>query len=274
MTRSGRTSPLQQFPPDPDVKLDLSYVSGKGSPAQSLDLYLPKGAQPGLPLMVYVHGGAWIGGDKTLYRFFGEGFRKEGFAVAILNYRLSAAGKFLVPSHAEDCAQAIAFLAANKAQYPYDPKKIFLVGHSAGAHTIAYLAADGSLFKKAGVPDECLPKGYVGMEGIYDVPAIYKAHPDYKAWFLEAAFGAEKNWAKASPTLMPISSRAPWVVVHSTGDNLVDLDQSSQFQAHLKKAGVPADMVVVDGLNHDAVVVDSLREKNQIHVAILGLIKR
>lgn len=263
-----------KYPDDPDVKLDLPYSGTAPDKFHTLDLYLPKNADSKTPLLVFVHGGAWIGNDKSLYRFFGDAYRAKGITVAIVNYRISSqTNDIRVPDHARDVAEAISFLAVNKAKYAYDSARIYLVGHSAGAHTIAYLASDASLYRTAKVPPASLPRGYVGLEGIYDVPKLVERHASYASWFIEQAFGDRKNWPAGSPTLRSIESKAPWIVVHSKGDVLVEMGQSTDFVRHLKQTGIQAELVTVDALSHDDVVKDATLDSSRICKSILSLIR-
>ena len=93
-------------------------------------------------------------------------------------------------------------------------------------------------------------RGYIGIEGIYDVPAIQKTFPTYRDWFLSSAFGPDSKWPAASPTLRPVTSKTPWLVIHSKLDELVDVSQSSHFAEHLRRAGVHVDLVVEDYGKH------------------------
>ena len=122
--------------PLPDVG-DLAYASQ--SEAQRLDLYLPPNAEPPLPLLVFIHGGAWMAGDKR--NDYAAGvvplFVGEGYAVASINYRLSTEAVF--PAQLLDVKAAIRWLRANAAAYGIDPDRIAAAGESAGAHLAALL---------------------------------------------------------------------------------------------------------------------------------------
>ena len=113
---------------------DLEYVEG-GHERNRLDLYLPEKAEDRLPLIVWIHGGAWYAGSK-------EGcpavpFAAKGYAVASINYRLSQHAIF--PAQIEDCKAAIRWLRANAAKYNLDPDHIGVWGASAGGHLVALL---------------------------------------------------------------------------------------------------------------------------------------
>lgn len=208
---------------------NISYVAGSSNPQQTLDLYLPKEKKAG-PLLVYAHGGAWITGDKSDYVALGERFTKQGIAVAVVNYRLSLTSDLRHPMAPKDLAASLNWLSTHAEGF--DPKQIFVSGHSAGAHMTACLVTIPEIFQSL----KQKPKGYIGLEGIYDVVALVKRWPGYKDWFLTKAFGPDELWAAASPTLMKVLAKEPWLVVHSLEDELVDTDQSMKWAEHVGKA--------------------------------------
>jgi acetyl esterase/lipase len=226
-----------------------SYVSVEDA-RRRLDLYLP--ARKGTPLIIYVPGGAWISGDRAQYAELGTAFAANGIACAVINYRLASATT-RHPAPVEDLASAIAWIGAHQDEYGYDAGKIFVMGHSAGAHAAASLATDADLLSR--IPASHRPKGYIGLEGIYDLPHLVARWPGYRSWFVEAEFGQEeKGWIAASPARRLPVSHSPWLVVHSSSDELVDTAQSSDFAKHLSKAGIGAKLVVIAGKSHFGVL--------------------
>lgn len=110
---------------------DVAYDTG--SEAQKLDLYLPETGEGHFPLVVFIHGGAWFGGDKA------DGqeaawvtLRSQGYAVASINYRLGKEAPH--PAGILDCKTAIRYLKANAEQYHLDEERVALAGDSAGGH--------------------------------------------------------------------------------------------------------------------------------------------
>ena len=222
------------------------------SAADAVDLYLPKGGSATRPLLVYIHGGAWISGDKRDYAMLGQRFAAMGIAFAAVNYRLSTVPGIVHPTHSLDTAKAIAWLV--KAGKGFDPKKVFVSGHSAGAHIAATLATSRSFWPSAGVPTGWRPAGYIGFEGIYDIPTLAIRWPTYPQWFLTKAFGDAKSWAQASPARLKNADHRPWLVIHSHKDELVDTGQSTEFAKAMRKQGVPAEYVEVPFKSHFGVV--------------------
>ncbi len=227
--------------------LNLSYLPAKSSspdPKNMLDLYLPAPQKPAVPLFIYIHGGAWVQGDKSQYAALGPPLAAHGVAVAIINYHLSGSGTGDVrhPAHAKDAAAAVAWLRKNAERYGYDPARIFLGGHSAGAQISAFLAYDSTFLAAVGEKPEAL-RGFVGIAGIYDLNALLRRFPAYGAEFLYSAFGTdEAAWRFASPKQLVTSgngiARRPWLLVHSREDELVDIEQTEHFRKALEKQGV------------------------------------
>ena len=97
-------------PPGVDAFRDLNYVEGSTDPAQTLDLYVPQNSAKPLPLLIYIHGGAWTGGDKQSCPPLL--FVNDGYAAASLEYRFASKAKF--PAQIQDCQAAIRWLARQR----------------------------------------------------------------------------------------------------------------------------------------------------------------
>ena len=141
-TTSATTSTLPEWTLEP-VASDVAYAPM--SEAQTLDLYLPDAATSPLPLVVFIHGGAWMAGDKRneVAASVIPVFLDEGYAVASINYRLS--GEAIFPAQLLDVKAAIRWLRANVATYGIDPDRIAALGESAGAHLAALLGTSAGV---------------------------------------------------------------------------------------------------------------------------------
>ena len=265
--------------------LDLQYDGGKravptADGQRSLDLYLPAhGGATAPPLFIYIHGGAWLSGDKRQYAPLGLALSAQGVAVAVINYRLSDGSVDGVrhPAHAQDAALAVAFLRKNAATYGYDANRIFVGGHSAGAHMSALLAYDGALLSAVGEKPESL-RGFVGLEGIYDLNELVRRFPSYRVDFLQAAFGSdETNWQKASPQHLVLSGigmhRRPWLLVHARTDELVDLEQSRHFSKALEKQSIPVRFVSPERGTHFGVIGELATPQSPLGQQLLAFLK-
>lgn len=247
--------------------LDIQYVAGSAHPQQRLDVFLPAagaglGGAAAPPLVVVIRGGAWVDRDKALLHGVGRSLAGAGLAAAVINYRLSSAGAdppVRHPDHTADCAAAIAWLRRNAAAHGFSADALFVLGHSAGAHMAGLMVLDDSYLRAVGEAPSAI-RGVVGLNGIYDLPALLAEYPDY-ASFLVPAFGEDRAaWALASPQLLPARAGGcpcPWLVLQSPGDELLSLAQSTAFAARLRDMGatVALDTATCTGLHWADLVV-------------------
>ncbi len=134
------------LPPGVKALKDLEYGKASGR-AMLLDLYLPEKGDKPVPLIIWIHGGAWMGGSKD-----GSGpalrFTANGYAVAHIGYRLSQEAKF--PAQIYDCKAAVRWLRANATKYNLDPNKFVAWGSSAGGHLVTLLGTSGGVAELEG----------------------------------------------------------------------------------------------------------------------------
>src|SRR4029453_3282551 len=150
------------------LKSDIPYAN----PPQDrlvLDIYAPDGAK-NLPVVFWIHGGGWQAGDKKDVQIKPRVFTEHGFVFVSTNYRLLPQVEMGVLI--QDVAKSLGWVHKHVAEYGGDPRRIFVMGHSAGAQLAALLCIDDRYLKAEGVPFAVL-KGCVPVDGdTYDVPAI------------------------------------------------------------------------------------------------------
>ncbi len=238
---------------------DLEYVPN-GHERQKLDLYLPpqgEGSAP-LPLIVWVHGGAWLGGNKNSCP--AAQFLKEGFAAASINYRLSQHAIF--PAQIEDCKAAIRFLRANAGQYNIDPNRIGVWGASAGGHLVALLGTTGDVndfdkgpnlqfsSKVQAVCDFFGPTDFTKMSA-FESSMDHDAPDAPEAKLVGGPVQENKEACKkANPITYISKDDPPFLICHGDKDNLVPHNQSVLLYEALKKAGVEVTFHTVEGGGH------------------------
>ena len=118
-----------------DVLRYDDIVYGTESKWQTLDVYRPEGTGGKLPVIVSVHGGGWVYGDKERYQYYCMNLAERGFAVVNFSYRLAPEYKF--PSSLEDTNAVFAWVMEHAEEYGFDTEKLFAVGDSAGAHILS-----------------------------------------------------------------------------------------------------------------------------------------
>jgi arylformamidase len=152
----------------PEVKRNIPYVE-KGDERQVLDVYAPPKAK-NLPVVFWIHGGGWQGGDKTDVQIKPQVFADKGFVFVSINYRLLP--KVDMATIIRDVAKAVRWVHDHIAEYGGDPKRLFVMGHSAGAQLAALICTDERYLKAEGL-SLAIIKGCVPVDGdTYDIPAI------------------------------------------------------------------------------------------------------
>ena len=240
------------------VHRDLAYVSA-GHPRQRLDLYLPERTGP-LPLLVYVHGGAFRGGDK------GDGppleYLDEGYALASINYRLSQHAVF--PAQIEDCKAAVRWLRAHAGEYRLDPDRMAIGGTSAGGHLAAMVGTTGLVrdfdvgehldrsSRVQAVVDYFGPTDFLQMDTHRLPGGMVHDGPDSPESRLVGG-AIQKNPEKvvrANPITYVTAASPPFLIVHGDQDPLVPHHQSELLADALREAGVPVTLYTVLGGGH------------------------
>jgi acetyl esterase/lipase len=232
---------------------DLSYVEG-GHERNRLDLYLPEKAEGRLPLVVWIHGGAWRAGNKD--RCPAVYLVGKGYAVASINYRLSQHAVF--PAQIEDCKAAIRWLRANAAKHHLDPDHIGVWGESAGGHLVAMLGTTGNVKDLDGTGGNLDQSSRVQCVVDWFGPANLATmgrqadRPDTPvAQLIGGPVQENREKArKASPLTYVSKDSAPFLIMHGDQDDVVPLAQSEALAAALKKAGVEVTLQVVKGNKH------------------------
>lgn len=202
---------MEPVPPPPGTRIERDIAYGS-NPAQRLDLYRPARADKA-PVLIMVHGGGWWRGDKARAPVVDNKVNHwipKGYIVASVNYRMVPEADPL--AQATDVAKSVAYIQSRASEWGGDPERVVLMGHSAGGHLIALLAAAPEIAQREGV------KPWLGTipldSGAYDVNKIMQGR--HFALY-DRAFGADQQlWREASPTLRLKSRPAPMLLVCSS----------------------------------------------------------
>lgn len=226
------------------LQASVPYADG---PRQRLDIYTPTAAPPaaGWPMVVFFYGGSWNSGDRGDYRFLGEALAARGVLTLIADYRLYPQVRY--PAFLQDSAQALAWGLAQAQRLGADPRRVFVMGHSAGGYNAAMLALDVRWLQATGHRPQELA-GWIGLAGPYDFfptdnpevrPVFF--HPDYPPRAQPIDFAP----ADAPRTFLGAARK----------DGLVNPERSSvQLARKLQAAGVPVTLRLYERVNHATLV--------------------
>jgi acetyl esterase/lipase len=216
---------------DHERAADVAYG---GAERHRLDIYTPAAAHRPAPVVVFFHGGHWRSGDKGRYRFAADALTALGYAVVVPNYRLWPEAGF--PDFVADGAAAVAWVHAHVGDYGGDPDRLFLMGHSAGAHIAALLALDPAYLEAAG-GDESWIDGMIGLAGPYERLS-------------EDVFGPPSAQAAARPVNFVHPGQPPLLLLHGRDDETVPVRNSVSLATAAREAGGRTEFYVYDGIGH------------------------
>ncbi|MGO8953261.1 MAG: alpha/beta hydrolase [Rhodomicrobium sp.] len=210
-------------------------------PWQRLDIYgPPRRKTRNLPVVVFFYGGRWTVGSKEIYRFAGDAFAKRGYIAVIPDYSKYPAVRF--PAFVEDGAKALAWAYDRIADYGGDPRRIFVAGHSAGAHIGALLAADPSYLAREGKDRSAVVRGFAGLAGPY---AFTPDEPD-----LEDIFGPPERYPAMQVTTFIDGTQPPMLLLYGDADTAVRRYNLDRLEARIREKGGVVKSIVYPGVGH------------------------
>jgi acetyl esterase/lipase len=233
-----------------------------------LDIYLPAQKQSPLPLVIWIHGGAWKENDKYADMGYMKNtlreFLENGYALASIDYRHSTTAIF--PAQIQDCNQAIEFLYKNAATYSIDKNRFVLIGFSAGGHLASLLALSNN---------QTIPEFYAKSKPSFRIKAVldFYGPSDFLLFFsngsptdsgdpISTLLGASPlkrpDISKlASPSSYVDKNDPPFFIVHGEKDESVPLAQSYLLQSLLEIAKVKNELTIVKDAPHYGEMFDT-----------------
>lgn len=251
----------QPAPPDVEILRDIPFGKGDGR-TLTMHIVRPKlKPEKPMPVIVWIHGGAWLGGSKDsgIPRLIP--FARRGYFGASISYRFSQEAKF--PAQIEDCKCAIRFLRARAKEFHIDPDRIGVWGESAGGHLAAMLGVAGDVKELEGVGgwegysskvsavcDWFGPTDLVRM--VNEPSAIDRTGANCpEALLIGGPVLENKEKAmRASPVTYVTPDDPPFLIMHGDKDTVVPFAQSEHLFEALKKAGVEVTFVKLRGAGH------------------------
>ena len=245
----------QPLPADVQLERDIAYNEPKNQ-RQMLDVYRPA-AGKNLPVVVWVHGGGWVVGDKTEVASKPVAFTQKGLVFVAVNYRFVP--NVTMDEIVRDIAKSVRWVHDNIGARGGDPKRIFLMGHSAGAQLAALVCTDDRFLKAEGLSLAIL-KGCVPVDGdTYDVPLQVataaarrksRGQPDPKMGHPEK-FGPPDRQRDLSAVrhIAPNKGIPPFLILH-VADHTDTTAQAHRLWSELLEARVPAKVFGAAGTDH------------------------
>lgn len=214
-------------------------------PRNRLDIYRPKAGSGPAPVIVFFYGGNWISGKRDDYAFVGRALAARGFVVVVPDYRLYPQVHY--PDFLDDAARAVAWTERNIAVHGGDPRRVFVMGHSAGAYNAAMVALDERWLGRQGIAPGSL-RGWIGLAGPYDFLPIQNRTT-------RPVFDYPDTPPESQPVRHVDAKAPPALLIAARSDDLVDPARNTGgLAARLRAAGVPVREQYYGGVNHYTLV--------------------
>jgi acetyl esterase/lipase len=237
-----------------------------------MDLYYPGKVDRPAPAIVYLHGGGWSSGDKREAERIWEILKyfPNPYVLVSVNYRLAPAYRF--PAQIVDVKCAIRHLRANSGHYQIDPQRIGVMGASAGGHLAALLGlSDESAGWDAG--ENLDQSSRVKAVVVVASPADFtRDFPGGSRAIAKSVFGvtdrSDPMLQYASPVTYISAGDPPFLILQGEKDDQVPVEQARLLYNQLRKAGVPADLVLIKNAGHSLRPVGGAMSPSQLEVAL------
>lgn len=214
---------------------------------QKLDVYVPTKVPANGKVIIFFYGGSWRNGDKSNYRYAGQGLTEQGYIVVLPNYRLHP--QVVFPAFVQDGAAAVRWTRDHIAEYGGDTNQIYLMGHSAGAHLVTMLTFDERFLQAVGLGPKTI-RATVAMSGPYDFPLV----PENCS-----VFGLTTNIASQRPEHKPITfvdgNEPPILLLHGKRDWIVPPWNAEQLANRIRSAGGDVELTIYPGRGHAELVI-------------------
>lgn len=269
----SQTNPNIHFFPEGTILKENIPYNNDTHQKHLLDLYLPKNTKGKIPLVVLIHGGAWLSNDK--YADMGymtktmAAIVDAGFAIASIDYRFSTEAIF--PAQMQDCNKAISYLYDHADKYGFDTKGFAVMGFSAGGHLANmvglsknnhvanfFMKGSSSAFSIKAVVDFYGPAELILFPGSND-----EKSPE--SILIGAAPLTRPDLAKiASPITYVDKNDPPFLIIQGEKDESVNPKQSQLLSSWLNAVGVQNELIIVKGAPHYGVMFDADEVRNKV----------
>ena len=230
------------------AKTELNTAYGTDA-MQKMDLYLPAGRTDTTRVIVMVHGGAWVEGDKAEFTPYVSVLQQRfpGYAVANINYRLASVSGNYFPTQENDMKAAIKFLAENAASF-HISQKMVLLGASAGGHMALLQAYKNSTPKIMAVVDFFGP---TSMTQLYNDASNFQTATGIQILMQGTPASNPTAYQQSSPVSFVNAQTPPTIMLHGTADDVVKPSHSTNLSTQLTAAGVVNQLVTYTGRGHE-----------------------
>ena len=250
------------------VSKDINYGD---APLQNLDMYYPKPLAQAMqtqsvidksyPMVVFVYGGSWENGSKEDYAFVGQSLAQAGYVTAVVNYR--KAPEHVYPDFVKDTAKAIAWSYDNAPKFHADPKRLAVVGHSAGAFNAVAAISNSDFLAPYGLSPDAI-SAVVGIAGPYSY--------DFRKFDSASAFASDATPDEVMPDRQIKGTQPPYLLLTAENDKIVYDTNTIKMTQALEDFGATVETGQIKGASHATSIgamAKPLRWVNDVRAQVL-----
>lgn len=250
---------------------DIVYKSDLHQRDALLDVYYPRDQKELKDVLIFIHGGSWNSGNKNIYWWLGRNFARKGIISVVINYPLAPENSYDVM--ANHSALAVKWVRDHAENYGGNPERIYLMGHSAGAHLAALVSMDDRFFKSSGIENPV--KGVIlndafGLD-MFEYLTKSKSQPKpYSKVFSDDP----ATWKQASPYYHIKNNEVPFSIY--VGEKTYDTIkiQSAMFRDKLIEHGIETDLKEIKNKKHIGMITQLLFGWNKRYKEIIGFMRK
>jgi acetyl esterase/lipase len=255
------------------VEKNIGYSSAPDNVWQQLNIYHKTKVDTAQDVVIFIHGGSWSSGNKDIYWWLGRNFARKGVVTVTINYGLAPDNKY--GQMAADCATAVKWVANHISDYGGNPKRIFIMGHSAGAHLAELINADPQYFKAVGIANPI--KGVILNDpfGLDMHEYLSDAEKDNNYTDFLRTFSADPAiWTKGSPLNYIANIKNPHLIFYGENTYPAIQIQSERLNKKLLEQNVPEELHIIKNKKHVGMITQMIFGWNKLYDYALAFIKR
>lgn len=251
---------------------NINYA-GNTEIKNTLNIFYKNDGIANKPVLIFIHGGSWSSGKKETYWWLGRNFAKKGVVTVIINYPLAPNAEYI--KMAEDCALAVKWVQENIKTYQASSDKIFLMGHSAGAHLGELINADPQYFKKVGINNPI--KGIIlndpfGLD-LYEYLTTAEKD-DFYYDFIRTFTTKPEVWKLASPINYVNNIKNPHLLFYGGKTYGAIRVQTPRLYEELKANYIPVEIKEIKGKSHVPMISQMIFGANDLYKDIVAFITK
>ncbi|MFC3559328.1 alpha/beta hydrolase [Pedobacter jamesrossensis] len=251
---------------------NINYA-GNTEVKNTLNIFYKNNSIKDKPVLIFIHGGSWSSGKKETYWWLGRNFARKGMVTVIINYPLAPNAQY--SKMAEDCALAVKWVKENIATYQASNDKIFIMGHSAGAHLGELINADPQYFKKVGIKNPI--KGVIlndpfGLD-LYEYLTTAEKD-DFYFDFIRTFTTNPEVWKLASPINYVANIKNPHLLFYGGKTYGAIRIQTPRLYEQLKTNNIPVNIKEVQGKSHVPMISQMIFGENKLYKDIVDFISK